>query len=123
MADHLGVLCRKNPHAVAVRFRGVRRFDWTFRHHDFSRFPIEVDQDHHLTWNIDPAEIPQAEVSHLTLSGSDQFPVLRIDFEGVNVDPVDTSTFADVNPDWSRPASGLARPSIERLHTLIKCSR
>jgi hypothetical protein len=52
VADHVPSPYLGKRALVAVRFRGVRRFEWTFRHHTFSTFPLKVDQNQHLTWNI-----------------------------------------------------------------------
>jgi len=122
VADHVPYPSQGKRGLLAVRFGGVRRFDWSFRHHTFTKFPVKVDENQHLNWNIYRAQISRADVSALTLSGSEQFPVLRIEFEDVYFESVEHSTFADVNPDWSKPGSGLARPSIERLHELTKRS-
>jgi hypothetical protein len=120
IADHIKTAVPGKRALIAVRFRGVRRFDWTFRHHNFDKFPLNIDQNHHLNWNIYKMKIVRANVSRLTLSGSEQFPVLKINFEDIDTQCIDHALFGDVNPDWNTSGSGLARPGIERLHALIK---
>ncbi len=120
VADH--VISRKLGKRVvfALRFRGVRRFDWSFRHHDFKKFPLPRVRGRHLEWNIYRCALARGEISELLLGGSEQFPELKIRFESVNIEEVSHSVFANVNPDWSKPGAGLARPSIEMLHRLFK---
>jgi len=122
VADHVPSAIQGKRAIVAIRFSGVQRFDWSFHHHGFTKFPLKTDPDQHLNWNIYRANISLGTICELTLSGSEQFPVLRIEFDDVYTELVDHSNFAEVNPDWFKAGSGLARPSIEQLRILFKRS-
>jgi hypothetical protein len=74
----------------------------------------------HLQWRIDESMLIQNSVSILTLSGSEQFPILKIEFEDVAIEEVDHLLVDKINPRWAEPGAGLARPSIERLNEILK---
>jgi hypothetical protein len=122
IADHVESAIPGRRATLAIQFRGVRAFNWSFHHHDFTKFPLKFDQQEHLNWNIYRSELVPGEISRLTLGGSEQFPTLQMDFEDVDIKEINPSLFADINPEWANPKSGFARPGIEQLHVLIKGS-
>jgi hypothetical protein len=104
IADHLPSPKPGKRCLVAVRFLGVQKLEWTFQHHHFTNFPLKED---------DP------ESHTIVLSGGEQFPILRITFEDVEVDQIPHSIFAAVNPQWANLSLGMGRPGIEALHKLF----
>jgi len=120
LADHVPRTAQGKRTILAVRFRGVRKFDWSFPHHDFKNFPLYSSEGEHLNWNIYRINIIRNEISELTLSGSEQFPILKICFEDLDVEPIEEALFSSINPQWYCQGDGLARPSIERLYLLKK---
>jgi hypothetical protein len=122
VADHVQSAIAGKRAILALRFRGVRRFDWSFHHHDFTKFQLKANRQQHLNWNVYRSELVCGEIYRLTVSGSEQCPILKIDFEELDIKEIDSSVFADVNPDWANPGSGFARPGIEKLRSLMKGS-
>jgi hypothetical protein len=123
IADHV-----KSPNpgrraVVALDFRGVRRFDLSFSHHDFKQFPLKTSWQKHLNWPVYRSKIIRDQISQITISGSEQFPTLTIYFEEVEIRSVDIKLLDKMNPGWGKPSSGLARPSIETLSALSKHTR
>ncbi len=120
MADHVPHVVPGKRTLLAVRFRHVRRFDCSFCPHDFTKFTLKTQSQKHLNWYIYRIHLVKNEISKVTLSGSEQFPILKIEFEDFDTENIDHSLFTEVNPDWAESSSGLARPGIKHLHALFK---
>ena len=120
IADHVKSSNPAHRAILALDFRGVRRFDLSFSHHDFKKFPLKISEQEHLNWPVYRSKIIRDEISQITISGSEQFPTLIIRFEDVVISQVDIKLLDKMNPDWRKPDSGLARPSIERLNALME---
>lgn len=119
IADHFPGQGGKPRPVLMLSFQGVTKMDISFHHHDFTQYPWDWSTEDHLSWPIYRSEIKQDSVSKLILSGSEQFPILTIEFGNVDIVEIDRSIMAEVNPAWNKARAGLARPGIMDLHRLM----
>lgn len=114
--DHYaGQITERRP-LIAIRLFGVRDFAMSFPHHDL---PYMEDAGR-LTWNIYNPECLNVNNTccQLVLRGGEQFPLLSIKFESLEIDEIDPAILKRLNPglEWT---NGLARPSLEVLSKMM----
>ena len=61
LADHVPARVPGQTSLLAVHFKGVRKLEWTFAHHDFTKFPLTSDPHQHLNWNIYSVKISRSK--------------------------------------------------------------
>jgi hypothetical protein len=118
LADHVSATRHKKPLWV-VRLGGVREFNWKFRHHDFSDYPLKHDPQLHLVWNIYHLDLSvEGKLSRICIRGAEQFPTIEIVFEKLVLQEIDHAVFSEINPNWAKLNHGMGRPGIEALSKL-----
>jgi hypothetical protein len=118
-ADHYPSKDGKRGPILMLRFRRVWKMDFSFHHHDyFTKHPSHWSGEKRFQWPIYKSEIKRDHISRLILSGAEQFPILITEFEDVDIEELDRSVLAKINPAWTETRAGLARPGLIELNQL-----
>lgn len=118
VADHLRPI-RGHLQLICVTFAGVKRA--SFR---FPRIGKRLSKGEHFQWWTTWVESKELAIGRRFVIGGDaSMPRVEIVCDGVNCSRIDGKVFQGVNPEWGRPAGGLARPSIQKLFALRSMRR
>jgi len=111
LADHWSDWRERKP-LVAVRFKRVTHFS--------IEVPISAaisdDPESHLHWHVYESAVETiGEITRLRVEGLRSAPKLTVECRSIELEEHPIHLLDTINPEWSRPAAGLARLSILKM--------
>ena len=119
VSDHFHREEGKSRPILLLTFKGVRRMECSFNHHEYIAKDPNWRKGDHFVWDIYESKIERGAVSKVTVSGSRRFPVMTIEFEDVTIEKISSGMLTKISPNWADRNQGLARPGIRELHRLV----